>query len=95
MKRFVMTVLASAVLVAGCGKSDEEKRAEEVAKAAEKDNLQLATVAYGVGLWHLLNGRDARAREYFEKAASPPAQLSGFGSVAAYYELQRMKSTIR
>lgn len=71
------------------------KTEEEVAKAAEKDNLQLATVAYGVGLWHLLNGRDARAREYFEKAASPPAQLSGFGSVAAYYELQRMKAAIR
>jgi len=35
MKRFVVTVLAAAVLVAGCGKSDEEKRAEEAAKAAE------------------------------------------------------------
>jgi len=67
------------------------KSEDEVAKLMEKDNLQLATVAYGVGLWHLLNGRQARAREYFEKAASPPAQLSGFGSVAAYYELRRMK----
>lgn len=32
-----------------------------------------------------------RAREYFEKATTPPAQQSGFGSVASYYELQRMK----
>ena len=55
------------------------------------DNLQLPTVAYGLGLWHLANGREARAREYFEKAAMPPAQQSAFGSVAAYYELQRMK----
>ena len=62
----------------------------EVAKLMEKDNLQLATVAYGVGVWHLLNGRQASAREYFEKATSPPAQQSGFGSVAAYYELRRM-----
>lgn len=67
------------------------KSEDEVAKLMEKDNLQLATVAYGVGLWHLLNGRQTRAREYFEKATSPPAQQSGFGSVAAYYELRRMK----
>lgn len=67
------------------------KGEDEVVKLMEKDNLQLATVAYGVGLWHLLNGRQARAREFFEKAASPPAQQSAFGSVAAYYELRRMK----
>jgi tetratricopeptide (TPR) repeat protein len=67
------------------------KTEAEVAKAMEKDNLQLATVAYGIGVWHLLNSRDARAREYFEKATSPPAQQTAFGSVAAYYELQRMK----
>jgi hypothetical protein len=42
-------------------------------------------------MWHLLNGRENRAREYFEKATTPPAQMSAFGSVAAYYELQRMK----
>jgi tetratricopeptide (TPR) repeat protein len=67
------------------------KTEEEVAKLMEKDNLNLATVGYGVGVWHLVNGRPDRARPYFEKAASPPAQQSGFGSVAAYYELQRMK----
>jgi tetratricopeptide (TPR) repeat protein len=64
---------------------------EEVAAAMQKDNLQLATVAYGLGVWHLVNGRQGRARAYFEKATAPPAQQSGFGSVAAYYELQRMK----
>jgi len=57
----------------------------------QKDNLQLPTVAYGIGVWHLVNGRQVRAREYFEKATAPPAQQSGFGSVASYYELQRMK----
>jgi tetratricopeptide (TPR) repeat protein len=67
------------------------KSEEEVAKVMEKDNLQLPTVAYGLGVWHLLNGREARAREYFQKATSPPAQQSAFGSVAAYYELQRLK----
>jgi tetratricopeptide (TPR) repeat protein len=67
------------------------KTEEEVAKAMATDNLQLPTVAYGIGVWHLLNNGEARAREYFEKATSPPAQQSAFGAVAAYYELQRMK----
>lgn len=67
------------------------KKEEEVAQAMAKDNLQLPTVAYGLGVWHLVNGRDAKAREYFEKATAPPAQQSGFGSVASYYELQRLK----
>ena len=67
------------------------KSEKEVAAAMAKDNLQMPTVAYGLGLWHLLNGRAVRAREYFEEATAPPAQESAFGSVAAYYELQRMK----
>jgi hypothetical protein len=33
----------------------------------------------------------ARARQYFEKALAPPAQLTGFGAVASYFELERMK----
>jgi len=66
------------------------KTEEEVAKGMT-DNLQTPTVAYGLGVWHLLNNREGRAREYFEKAVAPPAQQSAFGSVAAYYELRRMK----
>src|SRR5262249_18046731 len=49
------------------------KNEAEVAAAMSKDNLQLPTIAYGIGVWHLLNGRPARAREYFEKATAPPA----------------------
>ncbi len=66
------------------------KTEAEVAARMEKDNLQLPTVAYGLGVWHLVNRREAKAREYFEKATSPPAQPSAFGSVAAFYELRRM-----
>jgi Flp pilus assembly protein TadD len=65
------------------------KTEEEVAAAMDKDNLQRPTIAYGIGMWHLLNGREARARAYFEKATSPPSQQSAFGAVAAYYELQK------
>ncbi len=67
------------------------KTEEEVAAAMAKDGLQQATVGYGLGMWHLLNGREQKAREYFEKALAPPAQLTGFGAVASYFELQRMK----
>ncbi len=63
----------------------------DVAGTMEKDGLQLSTVAYGLGVWHLLAGRESKAREYFERATTAPAQLTGFGSVASYYELLRMK----
>jgi tetratricopeptide (TPR) repeat protein len=67
------------------------KTEEQVAAAMAKDGLQQATVGYGVGVWHLLNGREQKAREYFEKAIAPPAQVTGFGAVASYFELERMK----
>jgi tetratricopeptide (TPR) repeat protein len=67
------------------------KTEEEVAKTMEKDALQLPTVGYSIGIWHLLNGREQKAREYFEKAVTPPAQQSAFGAVASSVELARMK----
>lgn len=67
------------------------KSEEEVAKTMEKDALQLPTVAYSLGMWHLLNGREQKAREYFDKALTPPAQQTAFGAVASYFERQRMK----
>lgn len=67
------------------------KTEEEVAAAMAKDPLQQATVGYSVGVWHLLNGREQKAREYFEKSVAPPAQITGFGAVASYFELQRLQ----
>jgi len=67
------------------------KSEEEVAKTMEQDALQRPTAAYGLGVWHLLNGREQKAREYFERALAPPTQSSAFGAVASYFELQRMK----
>ena len=32
--------------------------------------LSLSSIGYSLGLWHMLNGRDQRAREYFEKAVA-------------------------
>ena len=68
------------------------KTEQEIAPTMDKDALTLPTVAYGLGVWHLLNGRADRAREYFEKAVSPAAQKTGFGAVASDFELRRMKT---
>jgi len=62
---------------------------EDVAKTMDKDGVSKPTVGYSVGLWHLLNGRRDRAREYFEKAATAEIKYA-FGAVAAEAELARM-----
>lgn len=67
------------------------KTEEEIAKTMAKDAIQLPTVAYSIGIWHLLNGREQKAREYFEMAVTPPAQQTAFGAVASSVELGRMK----
>ena len=67
------------------------KTEQDVAATMAKDPLNQATVGYSVGVWHLVNGREQQARGYFEKALTPPAQPTGFGAVASYFELERMK----
>lgn len=66
-----------------------EKTEEQVAEGMKKDALQLSTVAYGIGLWHLMNGRTDRAREYFQKATSTD-RWAAFGYVASAVELKRL-----
>jgi tetratricopeptide (TPR) repeat protein len=63
---------------------------QEVAKRMEEGPLQVSTVAYGIGIWHLLNNRPAEAKNYFTKATSTDAWNS-FGAVASDVELKRMK----
>lgn len=63
---------------------------EEVAKTIGKDGVSIPTVSYSIGVWHLLNGRHFRAKEYFEKAASAELKYA-FGAVAAQAELKRLK----
>jgi tetratricopeptide (TPR) repeat protein len=55
---------------------------EEMAKQMEASPLQQATVGYSIGLWHELNGRAAKAREYYQKATASEARTA-FGHVAA------------
>jgi len=53
------------------------------------DAVQDATVAYGVGNWHLYYGRPAAARTVFERIIQMP-QWGTFGYLAAEAELARM-----
>lgn len=49
-----------------------------------------ATAAYGVGTWHLYNGRPGDARRIFERIIAG-GQWGAFGHIAAEAELARMR----
>ncbi len=57
--------------------------------ADQGDSVQDATVAYGIGNWHLYNGRNQEARRIFERILAMP-QWTAFGYIAAEAELARM-----
>jgi tetratricopeptide (TPR) repeat protein len=66
-----------------------ERTEEQAAARMQESELQAATAGYGVGLWHLLNDRVDRAREYFQKASLGGLPY-GFGAIAAATELERI-----
>lgn len=51
--------------------------------------LQSTTMAYGLGVFHMLNGRDAEAYATFERIRTGVNQWAAFGFVAAEAELAR------
>jgi tetratricopeptide (TPR) repeat protein len=51
--------------------------------------LNGTTVAYGVGAWHLVEGRTDRAMEIFQEIREGTAQWPAFGYIAAEAELAR------
>jgi len=59
--------------------------------AGEQAALDDATVGYGVGNWHLYNGRAAAAESLFRRVVARP-QWPAFGHIAAEAELKRMRS---
>jgi tetratricopeptide (TPR) repeat protein len=63
---------------------------EQASRRMAEGPLQASTVGYGIGLWHLLNERNSRARDAFEKAVASDATYA-FGHIAASMELERMK----
>ena len=59
------------------------------------DALQNATLAYGIGNWHYMNGRTERAFGIWENLYDPESsQWPAFGFIAAEAELARMHSEL-
>jgi len=67
-----------------------ERTLEDVAGPAGGDaTLQGTTTAYGVGAWHLVNGRVAEAGTVFRRILEGRSQWAAFGYVAAEAEVAR------
>jgi tetratricopeptide (TPR) repeat protein len=63
--------------------------------SGDSATLQSTTTAYGLGVWHLLEGREAQARETWERILTGRSQWGAFGYIAAEGELARMNGDDR
>ena len=61
---------------------------EAVVTAADTDEVQVATLAYGLGNWYLLRGDKPMARAWFERSVRSGG-WPGFGFIASEAELRR------
>ena len=57
---------------------------------ADTDDVQVATLAYGLGNWFLLRGDKAQARRWFERSIQSGG-WPGFGFIMSEVELQRLR----
>ena len=67
-----------------------ESRPEDLLDPTETSGVNRATLGYGLGNWHLWNGRTEEARRIFEEIVRGP-QWPAFGFIAAEAELARMR----
>ena len=63
---------------------------EAVLTPADTDDVQVATLAYGVGNWFLLRGEKAEARKWFERSIQSGG-WPGFGFIVSEVELRRLR----
>lgn len=66
------------------------KKEAELVNLEKASDLDIATVGYGLGNWHLYNGNRERAEEYFRRIVSGK-YWPAFGFIAAETELARRK----
>jgi tetratricopeptide (TPR) repeat protein len=62
---------------------------EAVVTAADTDDVQVATLAYGLGNWYLVRGDNAQARKWFERSVQSGG-WPAFGFIASEAELRRI-----
>ena len=65
--------------------------ADAVITPADTDEVQLATLSYGLGNWYLIRGDKAQARVSFERSVQASGGWPGFGFILSEVELQRIR----
>jgi tetratricopeptide (TPR) repeat protein len=63
---------------------------EAVLTPADTDDVQVATLAYGLGNWYLLRGDTAQARRWFERSIQSGG-WPAFGFIVSEVELRRLR----
>ena len=63
---------------------------DAVVTATDTDEVQVATLAYGVGNWYLLRDDRAQARKWFERSIQSGG-WPAFGFIASEAELERLR----
>lgn len=63
---------------------------EQLITSADTEDVQLATLSFGLGNWYLVRGDRAQARQWFERSVKSGGWM-GFGFIVSEAELQRMK----
>ena len=63
---------------------------DAVITAADTDDVQIATLAYGLGNWHLIKGDKVQARAAFERSVQASGGWPGFGFILSEVELKRL-----
>ena len=63
---------------------------DAVLTAADTEDVQVATLAYGLGNWYLIRGDKAQARTWFERSIQSGG-WPGFGFIVSEAELRRLR----
>jgi tetratricopeptide (TPR) repeat protein len=63
---------------------------DAVVTPADTDEVQIATLAYGLGNWYLVRGDRAQARKWFERSIQSGG-WPGFGFIVSEVELRRLR----
>jgi len=66
------------------------RKADDLIGPTDTADIQLATLAYGVGNWYLVSGDTTRARSYFRRAIASGG-WPAFGFILAEAELTRLR----
>ena len=57
---------------------------------ADTEDVQVATLAYGLGNWYLVRGDTAQARKFFERSIQSGG-WPGFGFIVSEVELRQLR----